>query len=95
MGARVRTASHKHSGKQRTTMDGSRRDIPDGLERRFWKLVLLLNVAPIALAFGVLLAVFHGTSRFVWASLAVSAVAFVSATRTYLTARRQLREVAE
>jgi len=70
----------------------TKKNLPEGFETRFWKLVLLLNLGPIALAFGVFLAFFRGTSRYVWASLAVSAVAFVFAGRTYLVARRQLEK---
>jgi len=66
-------------------------DLPDGFETRFWKLVVLLNLGPIALSVAVFLLFFRGTSRLVWASLAVSLAAFVFAGRTYIVARRQLR----
>jgi len=61
-------------------------------KRRFWKLVFLLNIGPIALAVGVSLAVFHGTSRFVWGALAVAAVSLLFAGRTYVRARSALDE---
>ncbi|MDZ7688957.1 MAG: hypothetical protein U5J64_09600 [Halobacteriales archaeon] len=77
------------------SMGRRRTDLPDGFETRFWKLIILLNIGPIALAFGLLLAFFRGTSRFVWASLAVSAVAFLFAGRTYLIARRQIEKSTE
>lgn len=70
-------------------------DLPEGFETRFWKLVLLLNLGPIALSVAVFLLVFRGTSRLVWASLAVSVAAFVFAGRTYLAARRQLKTYEE
>lgn len=70
----------------------TKNDLPDGFETRFWKLVLLLNLGPIALSVAVLLFVFRGTSRFVWASLAVSVAALVFAARTYLVAREQLED---
>lgn len=61
-------------------------------KRRFWKLVFLLNIGPIALAIGIALAVFHGTSRLVWGSLVVAAVSLVFAGRTYVRARSALSE---
>lgn len=70
----------------------TKNDLPDGFETRFWKLVLLLNLGPIALSVAVFLVVFRGTSRFVWASLGVSVAAFVFAARTYIVARKQLED---
>lgn len=70
----------------------TKRNLPEGFETRFWKLVVLLNLGPIALSVAVLLLFFRGTSRFVWASFGVSIAAFFFAGRTYLVARKQLEE---
>ena len=67
-------------------------DVPESFEARFWKLVLLLNVGPIALSIAVFLAVFEGVSRLFWTSLSVSFVSFAFAGRTYLVARKELDE---
>jgi hypothetical protein len=67
-------------------------DLPEGFEESFWKLVLFLNVGPLAVAVAALIAVFGGPSRVFWASLAVSAVAFFFAARTYFAARSKIEE---
>ncbi|MCX2819168.1 hypothetical protein EGH25_07355 [Haladaptatus sp. F3-133] len=68
------------------------RKLPEGFERRFWKLVLLLNIGPIGIAVAFYLAVFRGTSDLFWASLAGGAVALGFAAREYTVARSTLVE---
>lgn len=69
--------------------------VPESFERRFWKLVFLLNVGPIALSLAVFLAFFEGVSRLFWTCLAVSFVSFLFAGRTYLIARKELKAAHE
>jgi hypothetical protein len=72
--------------------DDGGEELPEGFEEEFWKLVLLLNVGPIALAVAFYLAVFRGVSRPFWAALVVGAVALGFAARTYRRARATLVE---
>jgi hypothetical protein len=67
-----------------------RDELPEGFERRFWKLVFLLNVGPIGVAVAFYLAVFRGTSDMFWASLTAGAVALGFAAREYAVARSAL-----
>ncbi len=69
--------------------------VPESFERRFWKLVFLLNVGPIALSLAAFLAFFEGVSRLFWTCLAVSFVSFAFAGRTYLVARKELEAAQE
>jgi hypothetical protein len=75
--------------------DGGREgdELPDGFERRFWKIVFLLNVGPVGLAVAFYLAVFRGTSDVFWASLSVGFVSLVFAAREYVVARSMLADV--
>ncbi|MFP4188220.1 MAG: hypothetical protein ACLFR5_02285 [Halobacteriales archaeon] len=72
--------------------EGTDDGLPEGFERRFWKLVFLLNVGPIALAVAFYLFVFRGTSDAFWASLTAGAVALGFAAREYAVARSTLVE---
>lgn len=69
--------------------------VPKSFERRFWKLVFLLNVGSIALSLAAFLAFFEGISRLFWTCLAVSFASFVFAGRTYIVARKQLEAAHE
>lgn len=73
-------------------MDGEDDGLPEGFERRFWKLVFLLNVGPIALAIAFYLIFFRGTSDLFWAALTVGVVALGFAAREYVAARSALDE---
>jgi len=73
-------------------MEGEGDGLPEGFERRFWKLVFLLNVGPVALAVALYLVFFRGTSDAFWASLTVGVVALGFATREYIAARSALDE---
>jgi len=64
--------------------------LPEGFERRFWKLVLLLNVGPVALAVAFYLAAFRGTSDAFWGALSAGVVALGFAAREYAAARSVL-----
>jgi hypothetical protein len=69
--------------------------LPEGFGRRFWKLVFLLNVGPVAVAVAFYLVVFRGTSDLFWASLSVGVASLTFAAREYFVARSVLVEANE
>lgn len=76
-------------------MGKAKADVPESFEARFWKLVFLLNVGPIALSLAAFLVFFEGVSRLFWTCLAVSFVSFLFAGRTYIVARKELEAAHE
>lgn len=68
------------------------KDLPEGFETRFWKLVLLVNVGSVSLAFGVMYLFFEGWSDVAFGALAVGGVSVLFAVRSYFLTRGMLSE---